>query len=311
MISRKRNRKKIAISSFFLSLITTLILLLCSLPSGAQNVEEYQRHATIGGTIPVSIIMLGYSHDKVQINQLLDIVLSKANQTYYNLDWRNSQGDVSRVNASAGTAPVEVSPEVFAAFQAAKKISEWSGGAFDIAYYKGSGSYKDIKLNDSSKSVQLRGKGMEVRFDDLAQGLIADVMIRYIYHANMHNAMVKAGGVFRGIGQGLRGPWKITMEEDSGAFARHALNLVVSNTGIAAISASEFRSIAIIDPRSKSPAYLQCKGAVVVMSDAALAQGIARAAFVLGPEKGMELLSKYAKGVIVDNNGKFIRSPGF
>ncbi|NLD27234.1 MAG: hypothetical protein GX659_00305 [Myxococcales bacterium] len=311
MTSRKRNRKKTAICSTILLSITAAALFFLPASAGAQSIEEYQRHVTIGGTMPVSLIILGYSHDKAQINQLIDVVVSKANQAYYNMDWRNSQGEVFRVNSLAGAAPVEVSPEVFAAFQAAKKISEWSGGAFDITYYKGSGNYKDIRLNDSSKSVQLKSKGMEVRFDDLAQGLIADIMIRYIYHANMHNAMVKAGSVFRGLGQGMHGPWKITMEEDSGAFARHALNLVVSNTGIAAISASEFRGVAIIDPRSKSPTYVQCKGAVVVMSDAALAQGIARAAFVLGPEKGMELLSKYAKGVIVDNNGKFIRSPGF
>lgn len=311
MTSRKKNRKKTTISNFSLLILALFYGIIYPISARAQGVEEYQRHATIGASVPVSIIILGYSHDKTQINQLMDVVLSKANQAYYNLDWKNSQSEVARVNASAGTTPVTVSPEVFAAFQAAKKISEWSGGAFDITYYKGSGSYKDMKLNDSSKSVQLRGKGMEVRFDDLAQGLIADVMIRYIYHANMHNAMVKAGGVFRGLGQGMHGPWKITMEEESGAFARHALNLIVNNTGIAAISASEFRGVAMIDPRSKAPTYVQCKGVVVVMNDAALAQGIARAAFVLGPEKGMELLSKYAKGVIVDNNGKFIRSPGF
>ena len=47
------------------------------------------------------------------------------------------------------------------------------------------------------------------------------------------------------------------------------------------------------------------------LRDAALAEGIAYAAFVSGPEKGMALLSKYARGLIVNGEGQFLRTPGF
>jgi thiamine biosynthesis lipoprotein ApbE len=101
------------------------------------------------------------------------------------------------------------------------------------------------------------------------------------------------------------------MQDDEGTFALHALNLSIANTGVAAISRSQFRASPPIDPRTKMKIEPTCKGVVVLMDDAALAQGLAGAAFVLGPVEGMKLIEKHGKGVIVDNAGKFLRTPGF
>jgi len=312
MISDKNDARRLRAIKFFAStLLSLLILISTSRLASGGGIEQFQKHATIGGRIPVSIIIVGWSKDKKTMEKLFDVVLSKINAVYTNLDWSNAQGEVSRVNANAGRGPVTVSSEVLAAFQAAKKVSSWTKGAFDITYFQGPGNYKDIEIDKSNYTVGLKTAGMRVHFDKIIDGFLADVIIHYVYHANMHNAMVKVGSIFRGMGNGIRGPWRIQVQDDSGTFAKHALNLTVMNVGVAAVSASKYRGTSIIDPRSKRAINMPCKGVVAVMREAALANGLAEAVFVLGPDKGEKVLSKYAKGLIVNNRGRFIRTAGF
>lgn len=310
MICARRSRKRTARCNLVAWMFAFTISLASAGDLGAQSPEQFQKHAAIGGRLQTSIFMVGWKSDARDIEKLFDIVISRTNDVFSQLDWQNPQGEVARLNASSGGLAVPVSPEVLAAFTTAKKISEWSKGAFDIAY-AGQGSWRDIKIDEGASTVQLKSAGMQVRFDGMIEGFLADAMVNYIYAANMRSAIVKIGNAFRGIGRGVYGPWKVHVEDDAGTFARHALNLTVQNTGVAAVSANQFRGAPIIDPRSKSQIESTCKGNVVVMKEAALAQGIAQAIFVLGPSEGMKLLSKMGKGLIVGNDGQFMRSPGF
>jgi thiamine biosynthesis lipoprotein ApbE len=287
-----------------------LLIFISSTAFAQGGIDQFQKNATIGGRIPVTVLIIGFTKDSNDIQKLFDLVLSRANEAYFKLDWRNSGSEISRLQTSAGQGPQKVSPEVLAAFQAARKISEWTDGAFDITY-RGTGSFKDIKVDEGASTVEIKTPGLQLSFEGIIDGFLADMIIRYIYAAGMQNAMAKVGSIFRGVGQAMYGPWKIQVEDDSGVFAHHALNLTVQNTGVAAVSASEFRSESIIDPRTRQPMYPKCKGVVAVMKDAALAEGVARAVFVVGPEEGTSLLQKYAKGLIVDKNGRFIRTEGF
>lgn len=307
----RKGRKKPRISRRIAAITALLSVIMLISPSAvAQGIEQFQKHTSIGGRLPTSILILGWKQDEPDIDKLFDIVIGRTNEVFYKLDWQNPQGEVARINANAGIGQVLVSPEVLAAFQAAKKSSEWSNGAFDIAY-AGQGNYRDIKIKSGESAVELKKSGMQVRFDSMMEGFLADLMLQYIYTANMRHAIVKVGGVFRGMGKSLYGPWKIQVEDDAGMFAHHALNLTVVNTGVATVSANQYRGVPVIDPRTKSPIPISMKGTVVVMNQAALAQGIAQAVFILGPAEGLKLLSKMGKGLIVDNNGKFIRTQGF
>lgn len=305
---KHRSYKRAAISGM------TLLALSClSLTSLAQGgVERFTRQFTIGGRLPGAILLVGWSKDAKDIHKLLDLVIARANESYSRLDWRNRSSEVARLNSHAGKGRLKVSGDVLAAFQAAQKASRLTDGAFDIAY-AGSGSYRNIKVKDKGSTVELKKAGMRVSFDPIMEGFLADLILRYIYGSNMRNTIVKVGNVFRGMGQDLRGPWKIQVQDNEGTYAHHALNVTIGNTGMATISAGQFRSQPLIDPRSKKAISPTLRGTTIVMNEAALAQGMAHAIFVLGPDQGLALLKKsgQAKGLIVDQTGKFIRSPGF
>ncbi len=314
MISDRKNAKRAWKNKIvlFCAAFTISSLLAQASVHATDGIKLYQRQATIGGRVPAVMLIVGWQKDSNDIEKLMDIVSSKATETFTKLDWQNPSSDISKLNQSAGQGPIKVSDDVAHAIAEAMKISAWTNGAFDITY-AGSGSWRDIKVNEGNASVELKKSGMQLRFDNMMEGFLADLMIRYINTANMKNAMVKVGSVFRGMGQSIMGPWKIQVQDDEGTFAHHALNLTVRNAGIAAVSASQYREKPLIDPRSKSTISPPCRGTTIVMKDAAHAQGVAHAVFVLGPKKGYEMLTKMGKaaGLIVDSAGKFIRTPGF
>ncbi len=326
MTCARSKTKRAATYKIALAVATIALTLLTGVPStnaapaapqGANvvspsGIKQYQRQFSIGGRLPAAILIVGYEKDAKDVERLFDLLIAKANESFARLDWQNPQGDVARINASAGSGSVKVSDDVTAAFKAAVQSAGWTGGAFDIVV-AGDGSYKDISVNEGSSTVELKKSGMQVHLDNMVNGFLAEFLIRYINAANMQNAMVKVGNVFRGIGSAMYGPWKIQVQDDAGTFAHHALNLSVSNTGIATVSASQFRAAPPVDGRTKQPIQPRCKGVTLVMNDAALAEGVAQGVFILGADEGMKLLEKLgkAKALIVDNDGKFMRSPGF
>ena len=67
----------------------------------------------------------------------------------------------------------------------------------------------------------------------------------------------------------------------------------------------------LFDPRTGYPATA-CQSVTVVTPSAALADALATAAFVLGPEEGLALLQRFprAEGLIVDAAGRPHVTPG-
>ena len=302
--------------TFHLLPLTSLILLIsiflspvCLLAQSSGGLQQFQQSFSIKGRVSGTIIILGMTSDAANIQKLADMIISEAERVYDLLDASNPSSEVAKLNAGGRNGKQKVSWQVADAFKAAKKAAQLSHGAFDVITV--GGNYDAISVSDKDETVEFKKAGMEARFDSIIEGVIADYMITLINQANMKNAMVRAGNVFRGSGQSLRGPWAIQVQEDSSAYARHALNLTVSNTGIATISATDFRSKPLIDYRSKNAVTPAGKGATVIMNEAALAQGLAYGVFVVGPEDGMNLLSKSGgRGLIVDAQGKFLKTPG-
>lgn len=280
-------------------------------PAFAQGgLRQFARDTTIGGRHSASILIVGWEKDARDIERLLDVVTSKASEAARKLDSADPTSELAGLMARAGSGGMPVSEDVAFAFEEALQVASWTGGRFDIVL-GGAGNWKDIKLNKSARTVELARPGMQIRFDPIISGYLAEVMLRLVVASGMQNAIVRVGNVFRATGSGLHGPWKIQVQDDAGTFARHALNLTVQNTGIATVSASQFRASPPIDPRSKSPIAPPCRGVVALATDAALAEGLAYATFIAGPDDGQKLLAKYGKGLIVDAEGTFIRTPGF
>jgi thiamine biosynthesis lipoprotein len=60
----------------------------------------------------------------------------------------------------------------------------------------------------------------------------------------------------------------------------------------------------LLNPKTGYPAY-ECQSVTVIAKNAVYADGLATGIFILGPQKGMEILKELGfDGVIVDRDGK-------
>ncbi|MFH1874480.1 MAG: FAD:protein FMN transferase [Pseudomonadota bacterium] len=284
------------------------ILALLGQVSQASDIKQYSKQFQLAPNISGAMIIVGYVADEKDINKLMDSVVEEAKHTYLLLDANSSLSQVGQVNAAAGKKDgVKVNWQVLDAFKSAQSISKWTGGVFDIV--DGKNSYRNIEIDAKNSTIRLMRTNMQVNFQEVMDGLLADYMMRLIQASGMKNALLKVGTVFRGIGNSVNGTWKIEIQENFASSVQHALKLSVINSAIAAISATDNKYRTVKDYRTGKSSNPGCKGVVLVMNTAVFAQGVAQAVYVMGPQEGSKFLDEFikARGLIVDANGQFIK----
>ena len=146
-----------------------------------------------------------------------------------------ASGDVFRINQSAGTEWVNVSPETLEVIHKAKEISTLSEGAFDItvapltqiwrtAREKGIPpsveevnkllelvNFREILISPEGK-VLLKKKGMAIDLGGIAKGYAVDKAFEILQSLGHKNIIVNAGGDLRVGGKRLNQPWTIGIQ---------------------------------------------------------------------------------------------------
>lgn len=253
--------------------------------------------------------------------------------------WIDSS-DVTRINQSAGKEGVKVSPETLKVVKKAKEISELSEGGFDItvgpltqlwrmARERGiPPSAEELKqkldlvnfrnvMIDQEEKVFLKKRGMAIDLGGIAKGYAVDRAFELLNSLGYKNLIVNAGGDLRVGGLKLDQPWSIGIRDPRSSEKIMAL-VSVSDAAIATSGDYEKffiyqgkRYHHIFNPKDGLPSD-GCQSVTIVCKEGMMADALATAIFVLGPEKGYSLCQKL-EGVdclIVDKEGKGIFSPG-
>jgi len=274
------------------------------------GIKQFQQKFAINNLNGV-IILVGLSSDAKEIQKLFNITIDEVKRVYGLLDASDRNSEVSKVNSSAGDIKgVKVSWQVLEAFKTAYKLSEWTDGVFDIV--ANGNNYRSISFDDKSSMVALRKDNARVSFDHLIEGLLADYIVTMIKAANMENVLVKVGNVFRGTGQSINGTWKVEVQEYFATDVQHVLKLSIIDSGLSAISVTDPKYVNLLNHRTGQNTRPDCKGAVIIMNEAALAEGVAYAAFAMGFDEGVKFLEKFnkARGLLVDSHGQFYKTKG-
>lgn len=242
---------------------------------------------------------------------------------------------VSAVNRAAGQRPVKVPKELFNVVSAAVKVSELSGGAFDITWASMRGlwdfrpghekvpspeevkarlrlvDYRDIVLDPVKSTVFLKRKGMAIGLGAIAKGYAVDKAMELVLKSGVTNAIIKAGGDMRVQGSTGEGAgWEVGIQDPRDR-RRLMARLTLSNVSISTSGDYERFFVKdgrlyhhIMDPRTGYPAQAS-RSVTVIGPDTMTTDSLSTAIFVLGPEKGMELVEKLPgiEAVIVDSSG--------
>ena len=143
--------------------------------------------------------------------------------------------EVSRINSSAGNAPVSVSDDVFDLIKRCVGYSEKTGGKFDItagpsaALWKSaikSGSlplseeiknaaaltgHRDITFDNKHGKIGLKRKGQKIDLGGIAKGFAADEARRILLEHGIENELINYGGTVIVAGEtrkvGIRDPF--------------------------------------------------------------------------------------------------------
>jgi thiamine biosynthesis lipoprotein len=256
----------------------------------------------------------------------------------------NPGGDINKLNDHAGEGYIELNPETISILKSARKISDLSGGAaFDItvaplvkAWGVGTENpqvpaadlvkklvslvnYQDVLIDEATNSAGLRMKGEMVDLGGIAKGYIGDLAIEIYKNNGITSAFVNLGGHVVVLGSKPDGSaWRVAIQNPRGQNGTFVG--VVSVTDKAVVTSGDYqryftengkRYCHIFDPRTGYPADSCLMSVTIVASSSTEADGMSKA-FVLGLEKGMDLVEYYGKAeaVFITDDKKIYVTPG-
>jgi len=251
--------------------------------------------------------------------------------------WRDDS-EVSRINESAGRAPVRVGPETLAVIGRSLWISEKSGGVFDITFEVMHGlwrfdedadphlpgatavserrkliDYRHVHLDEKKSTVFLDRATTKISLGGIAKGYAIDRAAAILLDAGIDDFLAQAGGDLYVHGRKADGsPWTAGVRDPRGAEGSYFASMPVSDHAFSTAGDYERSYVVdgkryhhIIDPRTGYPATAS-RSVTIWARDALTADALDDAVFILGPTRGLELVESVddAGAVIVDSRNR-------
>lgn len=281
--------------------------------------------------------------DAAQVRSAMERALGEIQRLAGKLSEWQSDSEVGKINQNPDQW-VEVGPETFAVIRRGLEAGKASQGAFDITFQVMSGvwkfgsaaeaepkvpskseieqrrrfvDYRKVQLDAQARAVRVP-LGYKLGLGGIAKGYIVDRAADVLKEAGVQSFLVQAGGDLYGAGRKPDGsPWVSGIQDPRGA--EGAFFATIELTDHAFSTAGDYarsyvignrRYHHIIDPHTGYPATA-CRSVTVWADDATSADAIDDAVFILGPERGLELVeaSPGVGVVIVDKNNKVWVSP--
>jgi thiamine biosynthesis lipoprotein len=267
-----------------------------------------------------------------------------ADRKAWQFDHRRAEGAIGALNrAGVGSLP----EEVLAVLETARTVAAASGGAFDptilaltelwsfdtggrvptgpqIEQARSRVDFSRVTVGRDGRVVLPEGFGFDL--GGIAKGAVVDLTAEYLLDRGYEDFLIDAGGdiLVSGLKQG-RTPWRIAIRHprDSQAVVG-VLAFGRKDERIAVVTSGDYeryfeqdgkRYHHILDPRSGYPAD-QLASVTVIAPTCALADALSTAAFVLGPQEGLELLDEFpdAEGLLIaERQGELVawKTDGF
>jgi thiamine biosynthesis lipoprotein len=281
-----------------------------------------------------------WSEDRASADRAIDAVLDEMRHIDETMSTYKPTSEVSQVNAHAAEGPMHISKELFGLLTTARQYSVITEGAFDITYASvgylydfrahvrpdeqqiekalPAVDYRHVLLDAQQQTVQFSQKGVRIDLGGIAKGYAVDRGIDVLKSLGVTRAYVGAGGDSRIIGDRFGEPWIVGIRDprkgEGNVIARIPLvNAAISTSGDYERFFEEkgVRYHHIIDPHTGHSAS-KVRSATVIAPYATRTDGLSKTAFVLGPDKAMEIYNKLddVDAIIVRNDGTIVYSKG-
>lgn len=328
----------------FLTAVLAGAVLACA---GCRRIIKYTAVDTVMGTVSSQTIY-SVKEEDCFTSEVKDLIVGLEQDT---LSWRMEGSEVARINAAAGSgAGVPVSEKLYADLEVLLKLSEDSGGAFDITIrpvaelwnidgwasgesisgkqsvriptgeqiaaalsYTG---YEQVLLEDGAVALP---EGMALDLGAAGKGIACDRVALYLQSQYVQGAVVSVGGSVVTIGRKPDGTkWQIGIVDprDTSAFIGilylEGMHFVSTSGDYERyVEVDGVRYHHILNPETGYPAESGVRSVTVLCDSGILSDALSTACFVLGEEKGMVLVEAYgAEALFIDTEGNISMTEG-
>ncbi|MDZ4732047.1 MAG: FAD:protein FMN transferase [Nitrospirota bacterium] len=249
--------------------------------------------------------------------------------------------ELSRVNAAAGILPVHVSLETLTVVQRAVQAAEMTDGGFNIAIGPAVDAWRvtegqripteaeldalrplvdlmSVHANVQEQTIFLVKTGMRIDVGGIGKGYAADQAVEALRKAGAVAGVVALSGDIKTFGRlpdGKMFPVGVQHPRQDGAVLAwiDLQDEAISTAGDYErfFEQNGVRYHHILDPRTLQPTR-SCQSVTVLAREGVWADGLDTGIFVMGPERGMELVEQLpdVEAIIVDAGGRLLVSSG-
>ena len=280
-----------------------------------------------------------WADDETRGRELVALVMEDYRRIDREMSTYKPESEISRVNDHAAEMPIAVSGELFSLIEVSQELSAASHGAFDITYdsvgylydfhehkhpsdgeiseHLGAVDYRHVILDAEARTVRFTQPGVRINLGGIAKGYTVEHAARLLREKGVEHALLNAGGDTRVIGDRRGKPWIIAMQHPRDS-SKIVTKLPIEDEAFSTAGDYErffeedgHRYHHIINPSTGRPTE-GILTVAVLGPDGTMTDGLDTAIFVLGVEKGLELIKHYPdyETIIVDSTGKVFYSEG-
>lgn len=314
------------------SIFAVLVILLHCAPR--DNIQPYERTKLLMDTF-VQISIFDQNRTVEELEHAMKSAFGRIKEIEHITNNYSDSSEISIINRDAGEKEIALNSVMYELILASDRINKLSHGAFDITTESAKRLWnfsndnpripgdsllykqlqwvgmKHIRLED--RSIKFASHNVKIDLGAIAKGYAIDQAIDVLVENGITDAMVNAGGDLRAICSdltaGKRNIWIRHPRNSEKLFGSFKMD-----DGSVATSGDYERYFVydsvwyhhILDPATGYPAQ-KCVSVTIKAPTATEADGLATAVFVLGPDRGLELVESLpdVEGIIIfENDGK-------
>jgi thiamine biosynthesis lipoprotein len=316
--------------------VSLLWSLLMGLVAPVAHAEWMERTEAIMGT---RCYVQVWADEPVRGNDAIDAVMTELRRIDDLMSHYKPESQLSQINAHANDAPVQVDKELFDLIKLSTHYSQITEGAFDITYASVGYLYdyrrhirpseeqikqalpavnwRNLIFDEEHHSIRFGHPGMRIDLGGIGKGYAVDRGIAILKARGITHAVVTAGGDSRILGDHMGRPWLVAIRHPDNP-QKVVTRIPLSDAAMSTSGDYEryfdedgVRYHHIIDPHTGHSAS-KVRSATVIAPTATQTDGMSKTAFVLGPEKALEIINRMPEydAVFVLPDGRVMYSNG-
>lgn len=306
----------------------TAVILSLGLASCSKNISPSQTRPVLGTVCTVQLFENGKQ-------KYYDTLFERLEQIEAHMSMNIPSSDIARINAASGGQKIAVHDDTFKVIRRALDIAQLSDGAFNPAsgalvklWNIGSDAphlpsqeeiegalalcdWRSVVLSEDGeeKSVYLPVKGTALDLGGIAKGFAADELAALIKKLKIPRAIIDLGGNIYAVGEKKgKEAWKVGIKNPFDSAASPVVALSVKDVSVVTSGVYERFFVYegrlfhhLLDCKTGYPADNGLMSVTIVNGSSMDADALATAVFVMGKERGMDLLRRInTEGLCID-----------